>query len=346
MNNKKIVSKVTMLCLGIVAISLYIFNHQKGEKLDTIKPSIHIDVSMIKVSEAIMATSLYHEVSKSGEVDMAKIKEEVEILLDNSAQTASNGEEKIELEQTDTIPEEKRDVTSSPNRGNSIAENRTQPQSNLQGYLNSYVLDTIKEYKIGNYPYLLNNDYENYNGVSENLYYQGELLLKAHPSGNRATHCTGITFEVFFKSMQRRNKDLGIDPYNFNGMTKDELYDFVLTWYVANGSKSQSNLAVAVERYGIGNKITNMEDAAPGDFIDFSRENNTGHTAVFLNWIREGNEIIGFKYWSSQDTTNGVNYKEEYFNIKGSNGSKHGNVLIDNIYIARINPVNKYKKFK
>lgn len=223
-----------------------------------------------------------------------------------------------------------------PNRGSDGAKNREHGEI-PKGYLNSYVLSIIKTYPIGsgNYPYLLNNDYENYNGVTEDIYYKGELLLKAHPSGTKYSHCSGITFEVFFKAMRKRNEELGKDLDDINGMTKEELYDFIMTWYVANGPKSESNLAVALEKYGLGKRIANKLDLRPGDFIDFTRENNTGHSAVFINWIKEGDRIIGLKYWSSQESTKGIGYKEEYFNIADKNGNKYGSVIIDSLHMAR-----------
>lgn len=81
----------------------------------------------------------------------------------------------------------------------------------MQNLIETYSLEE------GIYPYLLNNDYQNYNGVTEDLYYKGEILLKANPNGNKASHCTGITFEVFFKAMEKRNKSLGIPSHDFNG---------------------------------------------------------------------------------------------------------------------------------
>ncbi|SNS57538.1 hypothetical protein SAMN05446037_101370 [Anaerovirgula multivorans] len=223
-----------------------------------------------------------------------------------------------------------------------------QTDNSLSQHLNPYVLEIIKTYKIGNgrYPYLLNDDYDNYNGVTTTLYYQNQVLLKAHPSGNRASHCSGITFEVFYKAMQARNKHFGIASDDFNGMTWDELFDFVLHWYASLGPKSQSNIAVAVEKYGVGKKIARLEDARAGDFIDISRENNTGHTAVFLEWIKEGDKIIGLKYWSSQGSTKGIDYHQEYFNIPSPSGKKYGNVMIDKVYIARVAPINQYKPFR
>ncbi|WP_028306361.1 hypothetical protein [Desulfitibacter alkalitolerans] len=221
-------------------------------------------------------------------------------------------------------------------------QKQEKPAKNLDGYLNAYVLDVIKNYEIGKYPYLLNNDYKNYNGVTTNLYYKDKLLLKAHPSGNRASHCTGITFEVFFKAMQERNKRLGLDPNDFNGMSWNELFDFVLLWYMADGAQ-KSNSVIAVEKYGIGKGVKNLEEVRPGDFIQFSRTNNTGHIGVFLEWVREDSRIIGFRYWSSQESTRGINYRTEYFNITDKAGRKRGSVLTNHLYIARIVPVNQYK---
>lgn len=241
--------------------------------------------------------------------------------------------QKKKAEGLDIVEEVDVIVVEAPNKVDTPALNNIPADS-----LNKFVLDTIKTYKIGSYPYLLNNDYENYNGVTENLYYQGELLLKAEPNGSKASNCTGITFEVFYKAMQQRNKALGLSPEDINGMTKDELFDMALIWFAAMGPKSQSNIAVAVEKYDLGNRITNLEELRAGDFIDFSRENNTGHAVVFLEWIREGDRIIGFKFWSSQGSTHGINYKEEYFNIKNSNGQKYGNVIIENLHMARIIP--------
>lgn len=192
-------------------------------------------------------------------------------------------------------------------------------------------------------PYLLNNDYANYNGVTQTLTYQGKVLLRAHPSGNKASHCVGITFEVLFRAMQQRNREAGLSPDNFNGMSYYELFDFVLNWFAASGAKESSNIAIAVEKYGIGKRLYELEDVEPGDFMDLNRANGTGHTVVFINWIREDNRIIGLQYWSSQPSTGGINYNEEYFRIKAPNSSYYGNVLIDQIYMVRILPINQYR---
>ena len=216
---------------------------------------------------------------------------------------------------------------------------RSQPASDHDTALNDYVQQVIATYN-GYYPYLLNTDYANYNGVSENLYFANRLLARAHPSGSRATHCVGITFEVFFKAMQSRNRKLGLDADDFNKMTFEELHDFMLIWYVASGNKQVNNIEIAVEKYGLGKRIDRFEDARAGDFMDISRTNGTGHTVVFQNWIRNnGGQITGIRYWSSQES--GVGFNMEYFDTSGQ-----GNVRSNLVYIARVLPVHQFKSFR
>ncbi|MTI81301.1 MAG: hypothetical protein FH758_10540 [Firmicutes bacterium] len=237
--------------------------------------------------------------------------------------------------------EEKKELSHKEKQVNQPA-NEENNEITIDKDLNSYVLELLETYE--NTPYLLNNDYDNYNGVTTTLTYKNKVLAKAHPSGNKASHCVGLTFEVFFKALQQRNKDLGLELNDFNGMTWEQLYDFLLTWYVASGDKTTNNIEIAVEKYGIGKSIDKFSEAKPGDFIDFSRENNTGHTAVFINWIRKNDNIIGFRYWSTQQSTNGISYNEEYFNVLDEDSNKYGNVMINHVYLARISPINEYQK--
>lgn len=240
------------------------------------------------------------------------------------------------------VPEPGHSISPPPEEGVNPPLQPAEPEvSPHDTYLNDYVQAIIPTYK-GHYPYLLNNDYANYNGVTENLYYRSRLLARAHPSGNRASHCVGLTFEVFFRAMQERNRKLGLDPDDFNGMNFDELFDFLLIWYVASGSKETNNIELAVEKYGIGMGVSRLEDARPGDFMDINRSNGSGHTVVFQNWIRSSNGCIeGVRYWSTQGSTNGIGFNTEYFDVSG-----RGNVYFNRVYIARVLPVHRYKSFK
>jgi hypothetical protein len=237
------------------------------------------------------------------------------------------------------------------NESASIAEAQVVAAKEVQAVaknseLNNYVLKVIPDYNRGKYPYLLNNDYENYNGVTENITYQGSLIAKANPDGSKSSHCVGLTYEVFFKAMQERNNEAGIFSDNFNNMNVDNMKDFLLTWYAAQGkSKAEGDqLAGAIVKYGIGTQIVRLEDAKAGDFIDFSRT-KSGHTAVFLNWLKdEKGNILGFKYWSTQESTNGIGYKEEYFSDNPQEAIK-GAVNRKQLYIGRVGSISSYKSF-
>lgn len=220
---------------------------------------------------------------------------------------------------------------------NHASSDTSDPPAVKQGF-NQIVLNITKIYKGGKYPYLLNNDYANYNGVTENLYYDGQLFLKANPSGNRASHCSGITFEVFFKSMQEWNRQRGLNTGRIGNLSYSQMQDFMLQWYVASGQKEQGNLTTALAQYGLGKRITDLNAAQPGDFIDLSRENNTGHTVVFLGWVWDDGQIVGLKYWSSQGSTGGISKNTEYFNVLRKDGTKYGKIMIDKLYIGRVTP--------
>jgi hypothetical protein len=146
--------------------------------------------------------------------------------------------------------------------------------------------------------------------------------------------------------MRERNREAGIFSDNFNNMDIDNMQDFLLTWYAAQGTpKSEGNqLAGAIVKYGLGTQITRLEDAKAGDFIDLSRT-KSGHTAVFINWLKDdkGN-IVGFKYWSTQDSTSGIGYKEEYFSDNVQETFK-GTVNRNQLYIGRVGAITNYKPF-
>lgn len=343
---RKRISFILFASLGII-IFVLLLRQEKNYKYDLKGEDIREVLAIKSINEIAISTGQAMEkAEESKKIEEAHVDKNSEEKLDKKDELAKKektGEETSEKadknnQKDTTIAQNTHNKHDTPSRGNTNTDNRKEQENSIPNF-NKYVLDIIKTYSLepGKYPYLLNGDFENYNGVTEDLYYKGELLLKANPSGDRASNCTGITFEVFFKAMQRRNKDLGLSIDDFNGMSKDQLFDFILTWFVAMGDKSESNLTVAIEKYGLGNRIYNLENLRPGDFMDFSRENNTGHAVIFINWIRKEGQIIGFKYWSSQGSTNGISYKEEYFNIKDKFGNKYGNVIIDSLHLARVN---------
>ncbi|MDP2883696.1 MAG: hypothetical protein Q8P51_01570 [Ignavibacteria bacterium] len=76
----------------------------------------------------------------------------------------------------------------------------------------------------------------------------------------------------------------------------------------------------------------------PGDLaqiwraLKMGKEIPTGHSVIFLNWVRDNaDKIEGMHYWSTQVVTNGIGDRTEYF---GSNGG----IARENTYFARVMP--------
>ncbi len=176
-------------------------------------------------------------------------------------------------------------------------------------------------------------------GVTRNLTYKNELLARAG-SGSRKknTYCSGVTFEVFFRAFRHwcREQDR---PFSIGGMDAKELKRFRTLWYGSNHDESwakrKRTVLTAVTEMNMGTAVESLEDAEPGDYIQFWRSTNdgqpSGHTAIFLDWIRGSDgRIRGIKYWSSQSSTSGIGIHREYMD--------RGEAPIDKeqIYIARI----------
>jgi len=203
--------------------------------------------------------------------------------------------------------------------------------------LNPYVLKIIDAYPLdGTYPYRCKPlEYDLYLGVTQDLWYKGRVVAKTHPNGTRCSYCCGLTFEILYRAMQFRNIQKGLDPDDFSGMTFHDLFNLLQLWYIEGEMDSPQK---GIEYYGLGKKITDWEEAKAGDFCDISRNNSTGHSIIFINWIRDKDKkIVGMKYFSSNSS--GVGYGREYFSDSG------GKVLRDWVRLARVGSVESYQKF-
>ena len=206
-----------------------------------------------------------------------------------------------------------------------------------EGSLNPYVLHVIKGYPTdGSYPYRWEkNEYDIYNGVTEDLVYQGRVVAKGHPNKTLCSNCCGLTFEIFFRSMRLRNIRKGLDPSDFNSMMWDDLFNMMLIWFIVGKGDSPRE---AIDYYGLGTKIMDWEQAKPGDFMDISRNNGSGHSVIFIEWVRDAKGgITGLKYFSSN--SRGVGYATEYFSDSG------GKVMREHIHIGRVGRIEDYRAF-
>jgi hypothetical protein len=150
---------------------------------------------------------------------------------------------------------------------------------------------------------------ENSPGVPFDIIHKGQSIVKS----NNNVHCSGTTFTSVWVAGNR----MGL----FNDMSPAQVKDFQLRWFGARGDTERQQ-GPAMERLGIGGPIK-MEDAAPGDFVQLWRKSGTGHSVIFLDWVRDedtGN-VIGFKYRSAQGK--GIGTTKEFFSDTPG-GAKYG----------------------
>jgi hypothetical protein len=187
---------------------------------------------------------------------------------------------------------------------------------------NDAVLRVLRSYPVdGTYKFIWRQQPE-YSGVTRDIIYGGELIL-AKQSG-LSCYCCGITFEVFhflLQELQESNRicmNLSIDAYH--KLRKD--------WYCStNEADMERGVQKALVSCGLGN-IIDLKDVQMGDFIQYWRTNGSGHSVIFLEWLDDSK--TGFRYWSSQNATNGIGVCEEHFEQGG------GRIIRERTYIVRL----------
>ncbi len=201
--------------------------------------------------------------------------------------------------------------------------------------INEYSIEILEEYPTdGTHPYSWVNTYT---GVTQDLYYKGERIANANPDGSKSCYCCGLTFEDFFLAMQRLNEELGKDE-DINNMTPADMRIFIFLWFVQ--SMWGDGPGIAMTSYGIGDNIYDISKVKKGDYLQFWRTTGSGHSVIFMNWITNiQGDTIGIRYWSTQGSTNGINYNTEYFSGFG------GSVNPDIMYFSRIRSPEEFTSF-
>ncbi|TWT38205.1 Transglutaminase-like superfamily protein [Posidoniimonas corsicana] len=157
-------------------------------------------------------------------------------------------------------------------------------------------------------------------GSPVTLTHRGQVVL---PKGE-GSFCCGYTLAVVFEVAQQRGL--------LDNKTFEQLKRFQRDWY-GDGPNSRETLVVkAVERLGIGCRVEHA-DAQPGDFVQLWRTSGSGHSVVLLDWVREGGEIVGLRYRSSQKSTDGIGDRTEYF---ADAEGKGGSVVRQRTYVCRL----------
>lgn len=197
------------------------------------------------------------------------------------------------------------------------------PQPKL-GELNRHVLAVIKTYPTdGTHRYNWPKD-GSYSGVTEDVIYRGEVVAKANGKGE--AFCCGLTFEVFVKAWKRWAKAKK-RPIDIGGMDPRGLRRLRSDWFCAG--EVRSGPVEALVSRGLGQQIVDLDKAKPGDFMQLWRKSGSGHSVVFVGWVRDRKgERVALKYWSTQRSTKGIGFHTERF--AGKSG-----LVREKLYIAR-----------
>ncbi|MEN0109547.1 MAG: hypothetical protein AAF805_02375 [Planctomycetota bacterium] len=163
-------------------------------------------------------------------------------------------------------------------------------------------------------------------GTPDAITHGGRTVLAASEGG---TYCCGYTLCVAMRVAERRGL--------LDGKPFDAVKRFQKLWYGATELTDDTLCVLAVETLGVGHAVP-LGDARPGDFVQLWRRGGSGHSVVFLAWVEEpdgsgATQRVGFRYRSSQGTTDGVGDATERFTDAAENP---GRVLRERTYACRL----------
>jgi hypothetical protein len=190
---------------------------------------------------------------------------------------------------------------------------------NYTGYgaSNDTVLNTAYSLNGGGYKWGGNT------GVPTDIVFKGKTILDKGAGGK--THCSGFTFWTLINAADRL------------GLLKDKTSSQIqkLQKECFGGGEKGSDIwwkqgQEATKNLGIGFPVE-FKDAKSGDFAQIWRKDGSGHSVIFIDWVKEGDNIVGIKYRGSQPSTDGIGDRTEY--TKGERG-----IDLNHVYLWRLNP--------
>ncbi len=188
------------------------------------------------------------------------------------------------------------------------------------------MVDILETYPTnGSYGYWWPDDSYGWYGTTRDIYYLDQLVAEGDP--DHQSYCVGLTWEVFMRAFEEADAMTG-GSGSLNGMSVADLNEFRIDWFIRD-LWGDGNVD-ALENYGLGERVTSLEDARPGDVVQFWRNSGSGHNNIFIEWVRDTDDsIVGLTYWSTQGTTDGIGYNTEYI------GSGSSDINPSYIFLAR-----------
>jgi hypothetical protein len=183
------------------------------------------------------------------------------------------------------------------------------------------VLSVVATYPTdGSYGYYWPDDDGTWWGTPRGVTYDGTEMSPG--DDEQRSYCSGLTWEVFMRAAVAAERLADGDGRTIGGLTVSQMERFREDWFVLDvpeDGPSWRGPADALEAYGLGEQEEcdfadwpPCPDAVAGDFVQLWRSQETsGHTNVFVSWVDEPRH--GYRYWSSQGSTDGVGYHTEYF---------------------------------
>jgi hypothetical protein len=183
------------------------------------------------------------------------------------------------------------------------------------GELNEYVLEVMRRYPTdGTHAYHWPKQANGWRGCTRDLDYAGERLCAGDAQGR--CYCCGLTFEVFLEAWQLWCQRTG-RPWRIGDLDLRGVRRLQSQWF--GSAEDTTCLRTALVDNALGARVTDWEQARAGDFVQLWRRNGSGHSVVFLAWVREQGRIVGLRYWSTQPATDGIGERVEYFD-RGAGG--------------------------
>lgn len=196
--------------------------------------------------------------------------------------------------------------------------------------MNKYVMEVVKSFPTdGTYKYWWPRE-NVYDGATTDVYYCGVKVMRGDPQ--KRSFCCGLTLQVFYLALEKYMRERGVLPPS--QLTPDKVKDFQFLWFCPE--INSPGPAEALEKYGLGYRVMDLNEAQPGDFVQFWRNNNTGHSVIFINWVHdEQGNLTALHYWSTQKAT-GISYNTEPI------GNEKSHIDRNRIFIGRLNSPDKW----
>jgi len=153
---------------------------------------------------------------------------------------------------------------------------------------------------------------------TRDLYYDDSQVFTMSPE-NRTTHCVGVTYQIFFMALSHYYETTSdASVWNMPLSLVKSWYPIKDCWYVNSGCKGARDV---LSKYGLGENVEDISALQPGDLVNYDRTSGSGHSVIFLYFLDKNGRgqlqydegVEGFRYVSSQGSTNGIDEKNAFF---------------------------------